>query len=266
MMLGWRNDIEPRAELRATACAFAATSFRAPSQVDPRPWLPVENQGQIGSCAGHAITTSLEICNYISTQGRVTALSRMFSYLVGQQAAGLFGRDAGCTISGVVRAAKQVGCCREELFPYPTSYISAIPAAAQEEASQHRLQQHSVLNSYQRVFEFLAAGIGAVVIGVPWRQSLAETEGVIERLQGTVYGGHAVALVGYTTRTANDGRKYILLANSHGKDWGAAGFAEVAPRVIDAWCADVANCELIGVSDLQVFGPRPIPSWVGMTG
>ncbi len=249
---GWRMDLEDRNELHRTAVKF---SFRAPVNapevINHRGWLSVERQS-ISSCAGHAGSTVAEVCNKIQT-GKGRQFSRMWCYLMGQKRCGLFGRDQGCTIGGVIDALKQDGVPQEATFPYPGRYITKIPQAAIEEAMPHKMRSHQVMRSYDDVYAFLAAGIGAIEIGINWTSSLANnTSGVIESVSGSSLGGHALAFVGYTDRKSRDGRKYIDMVNSHGTGWGNKGFAEVSPEQVDRWCRS-SNYEFIGVSDLEAY-------------
>lgn len=266
LILGWRKDLEDLRSLKAKARTFSASAlgaFTAPEEIDHRGWLQIENQGPVGSCAGHAESTCLEVCNYIATGGNVVQLSRMFCYLAGQQMCGLFGADQGSTIEGVVEASKRVGVCLESTFPYPGRYITSVPNSATIEAAQHKLRSHVNIGGYQQGFDFVGSGVGGLIIGIDWVQSLINCTGIVDSLRGGSVGGHALAIVGYSKRLDRQGRKYLWLANSHGRQWGNNGWAEIAPAVFDYWCQrDV----VIGVSDLENFGPREIKTYVGMTG
>ena len=223
--------------------------------------MTIEDQGQMGSCSGQAMSSCLELLNWFDTQGEKIQLSRMFAYLSAQKLDGLLGRDTGATISGAVKAAKTFGICLEETFPYPPKYSDGIPARALNEASKHRLIAHAVLNNYDDVFNFLASGVGAVEIGIPWRASLANNNGVIDVSTGKTYGGHALAIVGFVrNKKDNQNRKYLIMANSHGRKWGKNGFALIAPRLFDEWSRDNFS-EMIGMSDLEEFRPRLV-DWI----
>jgi C1A family cysteine protease len=254
---GWRHDAEPAA-LRTSAAPFRmAREFTAPEEIDHRAWLAIEDQGNQGSCSGHALSSCLEVCNYYDTQGEIVQLSRQFAYIMAQTVDGLLGRDDGATIYGSVEGAKRFGICREELWPYSGKYVTDAPPGAKEEAARHRLLQHVVLKSYDDTFRWLASGVGAVTIGVMIRESWMNAKGTIETQSGRVVGGHAMAVLGYSKRKDSAGRNYLLLANSWGKSWGAAGWAEINPRLFDQWGSD-RNAELIGVTDLEEFSPRPV--------
>jgi len=258
--LGWLADEEKRYALHATATPFDKSLFRGdpPEEFDPRPWLKIENQQNMGSCAGHACSSVLEVCNWIDTQGEIVQLSRMYAYIMGQKESGIVG-DRGATISGVVKSAKRNGICLEKTHPYPdpVRYTREISDKAHAEAAEHKLINHSVLEDYDDVYKFIASGVGAVEIGIKWVSSLRNNGGVVDRLSGGGGGGHALAIVGWTKRKDTQGRNYLIMANSHGTRWGKNGFAEIAPRLFDQW-GEERYSEMIGMSDLQEYGTRSL--------
>lgn len=258
---GWRTDKEDSAYLRddATAVRFSLGEFAAPPIVDPRDWLQVENQGSVGACAGFARTTAMELAVKWAT-GQVVQFSTMFSYLTAQKEDGLIGRDQGSSITGNMRAARKYGNCFEATFPFPGRYTTKIPQAAIDEGTEHQLRAHAYCSNYDDVFRFIAGLLGGVQIGVPWNNSWTpDASGRIERVSlNSRGGGHSVAFVGYTATRDSDGRQYLIVANSWSKSWGAGGFAEVAPSVVDAIGAARGRTEMIGLSDLEGFDePRP---------
>ncbi len=267
--LGYRIDQENHASLAATSQAFSTDAMRAfevPAEIDHRAWLNVEDQGPMGSCVGNSRSSCEEICNYIGTGGAVIQLSRMFAYLTSQKECGLIGQDQGATIDGAAKASAEFGACLEATFPYPNPvrYSTGIPDAALTEGRLHVAKSHSVFTAYQQIFDFLASGVGAVQIGIDWVQSLIQSTGVVDSLSGQSAGGHALCLAGYSQRRDARGRQYIWLVNSHGKRWGNQGWAEISPAVVDHW--GQTGQVMIGVSDLESYGPRTIPTFVGMTG
>lgn len=217
----------------------------------------VANGIGVHNCAGHARSTVMEYINWIDTRGQVIQLSRMYAYLTAQMESGISG-DQGATISGAMQAAKRRGCCLETTFPYPGRYTPTIPQAAHAEAKDHKLKNHAVLRDYSQCFNFLASGVGGIEIGIPWTSTLANNRtGVIESAGGQTYGGHALAIIGYTKRKDRQGRQYLLMFNSHGRQWAANGVAEIAPTLFDRWGQDRYS-EMIGASDLEEFAPRKI--------
>lgn len=253
--LGYRIDTENRVHLKSSAKRFRLLkAFKAPPKVDHRGWLTVEDQGPMGSCTGHARSTCAEICNWIDTHGHIVHLSRMFAYLTAQKRDNLLGADQGATIDGAVRASKEDGECLEETFPYPGRYTTQIPAGAFSEAALHKMLNHSLLRTYDDLYNWLGSGVGAVIIGMNWVSSFSDNNGLITSFTGNNYGGHAICLSGYTERQEG-GRNWIIMSNSHGRDWGKDGHAEINPKTIDAVLRSRATV-CVGVSDLEEYNPR----------
>lgn len=262
---GYRHELENVPRLKANSKPVSCrVPAKIPEEINCRGWLKIENQGSQGSCSGHMLTSALEYCNWVQTQGGIVQLSRQFAYLNGQKHCGLFGSDQGGTIDGVCEAAKQDGVCLEDTFPYPGRYVTDIPQAAYDEAKGHKLRSYVFLHSYREVFNFIASGLGAVCCGVPWVDSFAQNNGVIEQQYGNEYGWHAVPIVGFSKRKSAVGNNYVWLPNSHGREWGNDGWAEIAPQVIENW--GNWGYVMIGVSDLEDFGEARPFDWTGMIG
>lgn len=261
IFLGWRKDAESFDHLDGLTKPFTFTApSDVPEEIDHRAWDRTENQGAMGSCAGHAAAGCAETCNFIQT-GEVIQVSRMFCYLMGQKESGFFGRDQGASISGCVGSLSRNGAPLEQLFPYPQYYTTRIPEEAITQAKQHLIRSVSPLHNYSQMFAFLSLGIGAADIGIDWTVGLANNRsGVIttSNCGGGSIGGHSLYFNGYSRRKDGQGRNYLWLHNSHGLGWGANGWAEVEPAVIDQWMYGASDGEFLGVSDLQSYERRYI--------
>lgn len=253
MVLGWRDDVEDVDSLEAQSFLFAMDeTFTAPRSMDPRKWLRVEDQGQIGSCSGNARTTVEELCLALQAGSHegVEQLARMGAYLAAQKLDGLLGRDQGATIDGQAKAAKQYGTAPERFFRYPSAYTSHVPDEYWREAAKCKCGSTTVLRSADEMLAFLGRGIGGVVIGIPWTESMANSRGLVESVGGRTLGGHALAVVGYLAeadggRNDRQGRPYPLVANSHTARWGNGGYGLFAPALFDR-----SDWVKIGFSDL----------------
>lgn len=121
----WAREQENYDFLRSLAPVPMRTaawkSFQRPAEVDTN-WHQTENQGSIGSCQGHSMSSVLERLAIVN--GEKIQLSEIFAYLATQKIDGLLGADNGSTISGGCELAVTVGCCLEELTGYPRSYPS----------------------------------------------------------------------------------------------------------------------------------------------
>jgi hypothetical protein len=241
---------------RFTPPMLGSESYSVPEEIDPRPWHRIENQGQMGSCQGHANSSVCEMAYHIAT-GEVTQFSPMFAYLGAQKFDGLLGRDNGSTIDGGAKSAMQNGSCPAEVFPYPSRYSTNIPPAAYAAAKQFLIQKRYAINSYADAFAFLSSGQGGIEIGISWNNSCNPINGLIERYSPNGGGGHAIALLGYSRRKDNAGRNYLWLANSWAPSWGNAGWAEVSPNSIETMVQSQWGV-FIGLSDLTTPRPRRI--------
>lgn len=233
---GYPIERERRDEIEATATTlpFRLDDFDAPEEIDPRGWLQIEDQGQVGSCQGHALSSCIEFAYRVDTGGDIVQLSRMWAYLQSQRFDGLLGRDAGSTLSAGLRVAKELGIPFEESFPYPGRYTTQIPPGLEEEAALFKIQSHVMCRSFDDIYTFLASGAGCVQIGCSWNQSMTpDRNGVIDGFQGGGGGGHSVIFGGYTRETGPDGRPFLWLGNSWSRQWGADGWAKVTARTAD---------------------------------
>lgn len=257
---GYAVGKERRAELVAKAVPMAPRgSFEAPEEIDPRPFHTVENQQQIGSCQGHAISSCMEHLEHIVTAVKSVPLSRWWAYRKTQEIDGIYG-DSGSTIAGGVEMAETVGCPPEELCPYPESgrYIPAFNpnSAAKESALERLVRSHSVLNSYEEIFDYLATGQGAVTFGCMW--GIEPRNGIISVYQPGG-GGHANCFLGYSKRKDTKGRNYLWDLNSWGESWGNGGWAEWSPDAVESMVNHRFSVA-IGVSDMTTPEHRLI-SW-----
>jgi hypothetical protein len=253
---GYRFDLEDRHELLMTSTPLPEDlmrGFAEPEEIDPRPWHRIENQGSMGSCQGHALSSVCEMAYHITT-GNVIQFSPLYAYLGTQELDGLLGRDVGSTIEGGLRLVREKGICPLEFMPYPNPvrYTSRIPQEARDAARPFKIRSHTFCKSYADVYQFLASGQGGVSIGIGWGNF--DSDGLVETYR-IGRGGHAVALLGYSKRQAADGRKYLWLANSWATSWGVNGWAEVSPRAIDQMF-QASYTVMIGMSDLETPKPR----------
>lgn len=256
---GYRPDLEDIDFLEAVSDPlpamfdqFYSGSMDSPEEIDPRPWHQIEDQAEMGSCQGHALTSVCEMSFHIATE-QVTQFSPMFGYLSSQKLDNLLGSDNGSTLSGGRKAAMEFGSCPLEVFPYPrpVRYSAEFAPGCWEAAEPYKIQSSSICRGYDDVFKFLASGQGGVEIGIMWGDGLEpDREGVIERYQPG-NGGHAICFLGYSRRQDDKGRNYLWLANSWSPRWGNRGWAEVSPRACDEMARHQGNV-MIGLSDLTV--------------
>lgn len=256
---GYRIDLERRDLLEAGSTGIdfdgLMRGFAEPEEIDPRSYHKTENQGSVGSCQGHDLSTCVEHCYHVAV-GEVKQFSRAYAYYATQVIDGISG-DQGSTIEGGVRLAKERGLPPEENWPYNGQYDPRPPGGWQaqyEAAAPWKIRSHTVLRSYADVYRYLASGVGAVTIGTAW--GLNPQNGVCESFNPGG-GGHATPFLGYSKRKDSQGRKYLWKLNSWGNGWGINGWAEIAPRAVDQMFGHQFTV-MIGVSDLTTPGARKI--------
>lgn len=265
---GYRIDLEQRDELAAMSPAFTLRSgtFAEPERVDTRPILITEDQGSMGSCQGHALSTCMEWCHYVATGGEYKQLSRLFAYLGSQKQDNIVG-DNGSTLHGGAKLATDYGVCAETIYPYPDPVrypgggYRNIPETAWQAALVHKLKTVQWITEEPQVKTWLAAGAGLVEIGIAWGQAMTpDARGCITSFRAGG-GGHAVVIGGYVPDAAAgvaSGEGYwYLLHNSWSRRWGMQGWAYVAPRAVRQML-EHRFTTFVGLSDMEAVKPRSV--------
>jgi C1A family cysteine protease len=233
---GWLHDEEDQEFLSSLPSETAVLAMRGTYnevKVDPRKVMKVENQGSVGSCQGHALSSCVELCYYIATSDLTRQLSRQYAYVETQRIDGING-DRGSTISGGIKLATTRGIPQEKLWTYSGRYENKRPANWTEietDAQQHKVGQSYRMTTYDGVRTFLGSGQGGISIGISWSGEVDRA--IVNSFSGAGGGGHAIALLGLSERLDNSGRPYVWMMNSWGANWGNAGWAEWAPAAIE---------------------------------
>lgn len=253
---GWRMDLERRDQLFAGAIEIDFNSlmkgFREPEEIDPRPYHKTENQGGVGSCAGHSLSSNMEHCYHIA-MNEVKQFSRAYGYYGAQLIDGIRG-DSGSTIEGGVRLAMEKGLPPEESWQYNGRYDPNPPGGWQvqyEAAAAWKIKNKVIIRNYDDAYRFLASGQGGIHHGSTWGFT-PNREGIITSFRpGDEDGGHSTAFLGYSKR------KNIWMLNSWGPSYGVNGWAEITPEAFNAMC-QYRWSVLVGLTDLTTPKPRRI--------
>ena len=237
-----------------------------PKRVDFRDVLQIEDQGSMGSCQGHALSTCVEGCYYIATRGTKTQLSRLFAYLGSQKIDGIMG-DSGSTLHGGAKLSTGFGICPESVLPYPNPVRyprgghNSIPAAAWDDAKAFRVKTTKFIEEEPEVKQWLGSGAGFVELGIAWGNAMTpDSKGAIMNFRPGG-GGHAIAFTGYlpcdeVEIETPEGFVYIL-DNSWNRRWGINGRAYVAPRAVRQML-DHRFTTFVGLSDMVDVKPRSV--------
>jgi len=236
---GYRIDLEEKRELVASSTDVGhilQSKIKSPRVFDPRSLfkldptkdMRVEDQGQVGSCAGWGGSSAVELSNWIQTK-RMTQFSANFLYISAQKEDGLSG-DVGATINGCARVLEKYGIPDENVWPYPGRYDPRPPGSwddVHRAAAKNKVGSHTVLNSAEDVVQYLRAGLGGVQIGISWGGDV-DRNGQFQWKPGG--GGHSVCFLGWN----NEGEMLLWMLNSWGTKWGKGGWALVSMRTLEA--------------------------------
>src|ERR1035437_8950797 len=185
----------------------------------------VEDQGQLGACTGHAVTTALEVELGLTSM----QLSRLMAYYNARVIEGTISTDSGAMIRDVIKGLLNTGVCNEDLCAYDISKFNVAPsAAAYNNAKTIIAQVLAKKIVYQRVTTLNdvlnAIGTGspvafgfyapASIMKLPLSGILA-----VPRNNNEFIGGHAVVADGY-----NQAQSFFWVRNSWGINWGLKGY------------------------------------------
>jgi len=227
--------------------AFCASGDPVPDFQSP---IPVFDQKQTSSCAGHAGAANFTHRQYVET-GDVIKFSPWYSYITSQRRGGFFGRDGGTSIRSVIDAATLDGCCLESLCKRPERYSTVLTQDAVSDGSSHKhfggvVDLRSVDSLMAWLYDFRSA-----VVGTKWlsgQSSVKERETLRHATGGIFQGYHARAFIGH-----KGGLPVVL--NSHGSGWGVDGRAVVDHEVIEHWLKD-PNYVCLGFTDINERIPK----------
>lgn len=259
---GWRQDLENYDAIAALPGEDDVVAlFGSYKEVafDPRDVIRIENQGSVGACQGHGLSSVVEWCHCIASGDTGLQLSRAMGYYETQRIDKLDRRgDVGSTIDGGVQLAMTVGICREELWPYSGRYDNRRPGnfeLIKADAEQYRIGSKRRMQTYDGIRTFLGSGQGGISIGIPWDGSMDRP--VLEQFRVGRGGGHAIALLSLSERKDSRGRPYVWMLNSWGQRWGNNGWAEWSPTAIEQMLRHQWTVA-VGLSDMPNVEPREL--------
>jgi hypothetical protein len=223
---------------------------RLPAVVDLRSHCgAVKDQGDLGSCTGHAFASALEwiFRAYLSQQ---PTLSPLYVYAKELIADGNFPADDGS--DGVIGCNVVIssGACEDALYPDASQVIEQPTPAMDASAAQFRVGAYHGLTGSQVALSVLGdptpwpVEIGFTVYE-SFESDAVAASGIYNPQPGeSVLGGHEVLMVGYdvgdtaTLRPAGC-PPAALIQNSWGASWGLGGYLWMALPVLDAADTDL---------------------------
>ena len=225
-------------------------STTIPQAVDLRIWAgPIKNQGNLGSCTGHAFSSAMEwiFRKYLNKQ---PVLSPLFFYAEELIEDGDFPNDNGSDGLTGCNVAVTKGTCEDSLYPDASQMIEQPTAVMVTNARQYAQGAYHGVAGSQVALSVLGDPVPwPVEIGFTVYQSFEDDwaiPGVMPLPQPTesVLGGHEVAGIGYDVGETPSLRPAgcppaVLIQNSWGSDWGIGGCFWMPLQVLDAPDTDI---------------------------
>lgn len=213
--------------------SVSSTQPTPPPTVDLRRLCPVaENQGNIGSCVAFATAGVHEMKQRYEKKDIPIVLSKLFIYYEARRAINAVHEDAGSRIRDGMRILGSIGSPPQHHYPYDTTKWKDEPPAY-----LYNLAKLNVARLYARVAKNQQQIEACLFSGHPIAFGLLLYDGFFDpngvRKTGTQRlpnlkkenkrGGHAMTLVGYDRP-----KRFFLVKNSWGTQWGHSGFAWIS--------------------------------------
>lgn len=230
-----------RIEHALGASAIAAPAPTLPKSVDLREgWWDVGDQGETGSCVGWGSTDAVARYHFVKA-GKLAQsdhLSVRFTWLGSKETDTIttrpetFIEQAGTTLKAAVDILRNYGAVPAALLPFQVANFLYLDdentfyatAATRRIASYFNLGKK--LDDWRTWLAAHGPILAALNVDAAWDHA---PQGRLDAFQPkTVRGGHAIAIVGYTSD------KRFIVRNSWGKAWGDHGFAYAGEAYIKA--------------------------------
>ena len=226
---------------------YQSTNAVLEDRVDLREYAsPVEDQYDLGSCTGNALTSAYEMLTRIQAPEKFVELSRLFVYYNIRLIEGTADIDSGAYLRDGIKAIRRHGLCKEDLWPYVTEeFATPPPKICYDDARTRSIKNYRKLSGVTDILDALnnkrpvAFGM-AVYDGF---MDLNRFNSVLDvpPVGEPSIGGHAMLMVGYDLL-----KKQFLALNSFGLDWGVQGycwitFNYVRQEIYDVWTFDLAD-------------------------
>lgn len=255
---GWKRGVKDPRDFHLQVSWSARLTQPTKLNLRTTAKLPrVEDQGEVGSCTANATTDAMEFLR-LKAGIEAVELSRLDLYFKTRKAAGdLPAEDNGAQLPDVMRVARKLGVCREELWPYdPAKFAVEPPAECAADAEKNQVLYYYRCASVLSVCASIVQGF-PVVIGFDCPVAMFTDEvgksGLIPMPDGQGFdGGHAVEIVGYDKAT----RLYDI-KNSWGEAWGDGGFGRIPFDFQDKGWLD--DCYTVRLAEIDPEHARKAP-------
>ena len=195
-----------------------------------RPWWKIRNQDKSGACVGFATADGVLRWLYVKCKllQKTDLPSPRFIWMANKETDDItrypttFLEPAGTSTKHALRIAQKYGCVPEHMLPM-NGALSVLPANVfYSIAAQFRISAYYGLGTELNEWRMWIARVGPILtrlaVDETWKRA-CQTNGRLEEYNSTtIFGGHAVCLVGYTAT-------HFIVRNSWGVNWGDQGFA-----------------------------------------
>lgn len=197
------------------------------NNVDLRHKCPiVYNQGKLGSCTANSIAFLYQYCEMKQNNNSLFTPSRLFIYYNERDMEGDINEDNGAEIHDGIHSLNTMGVCDELRWPYDIEKFNIEPTddcyiyAKNNIAIEYQPVKNDIMEFKKCLINGNPVSFGFIVFDSFESKETART-GImsIPKSNEKKLGGHAVALVGY-----NDTKKYFIVRNSWGEEWGDKGY------------------------------------------
>lgn len=192
-------------------------------------WWRVRDQKRTGACVGFATADGVLRWHY--AQARIIRRSELtsprFVWMANKETDDITGypttfiETAGTQTKWALRIARRYGCVLEKDLPMENGLYAGSTVSFYTKAARLRIKAYFNLGRNLEVWRYWISTQGPILTRLncdgSWMNATRARCHLKRYPTGRLYGGHAVALVGYT-------KDYFIVRNSWGTQWGDQGF------------------------------------------
>lgn len=216
-----------------------------PQKAEVSPLQPIMDQGQTGSCAGHAMAWMW--AQTLKSRGMASDIffSPWYIYFFARLLDGTTDEDGGVTSRSAIKAINKYGAAPLDLWDASKPLNTSPDATVQAYGMALTLPAYVKCETLRDIKHSIAIENQSVFFGVPVFENWYDNHhGFIGYKPKQPIGGHAIPIVGYDDDFTISGNSKGILkcANSWGKGFGANGYFFLPYDYLqerwDAWTCD----------------------------